>query len=143
MIVSTSEELVNIGHTGYKINNEYFEKYRNEVHDVLQSIKRVQQSKHESNYYLYRWSKLSLRQKIAMWLLKKDTVGYNAITENLLLETYHECWNEHNYVAECTVWELGKGWFIARDNTESKKKEIERIDKEIQKLEGSMSTTHS
>jgi len=138
MIVSTLDDGYEyIGWTKCKISSKYKEEHPEAVKKIQYAIELIEQKMHPSNSYTY-WNKLSIRKKLAMWLLKPYLTKCNSTEDDHLLPTYHEKWEDYYYVAECTVWELGKGWFIARDNTESKKIEIERITKEIKKLEDSM-----
>jgi hypothetical protein len=137
MIVSTSEEeTTNVGWTGYRISAKYAENHREEIRKVKNAIEVIRRTKDVLNRRSYVWDRFSLRQKIAMWLLKPFLKSYLTIDNEHLIETEHQKYEDlDGYVAECTVWELGKGWFIARDNQESKQKRIEQLDREIEKLE--------
>lgn len=137
MRVSTSEEeTTNVGWTGYRISAKYAEEHREEVKKVKKAIEVIKRSTNVLNSYSYRWDRFTLRHKIAMWMLKPFLKNNLSIDEGHLIETEHQKYEDMDgYIAECTVWELGKGWFIARDNQESKQKRIEQLDREIEKLE--------
>lgn len=135
MIVSTSDDGYEyIGWTKCKINSKYKEEHPEIVKEIQYAIELIEQKRHPSNTYTY-WDRLSIRKKLAMWLLKPYLTKWNSTEDDHLLPTYHEKWEHYHYVAECTLWELGGGWFIARDNQESKQKRIEQLDREIEKLE--------